>query len=61
MAKKYENDTTLSQCSQIHDTLKGLYNTAFITAITYFRFNVLLNPHKKHQNFQPYLMQNKMR
>lgn len=61
MAKNWENDTTLSPCPQIHDTPKGLYNTAFVTANTYFGFNALLNLHKKHQNFQPYLNQMKIR
>lgn len=62
MAKNYENDAILSQCPQIHDTTKGFtINIAFMRAIMHFGVDALLNPQKKHQNLQPYLMQEKMK
>ena len=39
---------------------EGFYNSVFITAITYFGVNTVSNPHKKHVNFHPYLMWDKM-
>lgn len=35
---------------------EGLCDADFIAAIIHFGINVLSKPHKKHLNFQPYLM-----